>query len=68
MQCLGFIRRYITNAEIVYSSSTDEALKMLDDASAAIASESAARLHNLMTLRRDIQDERNNITRFYVIS
>ncbi len=68
MQCLSFIRRYLTNAEIVYSSSTAEALKMLDDASAAIASESAARLHNLVILRRDIQDDRNNITRFYVIS
>ncbi len=68
MQCMNFLRKYLPNAEIIYSSSTSEALKMLDDNSAAISSENAARLSGCVVLKRDIQDNKENKTRFYVIT
>ncbi len=68
MQCMNFIRRYLPRAEIVYSASTSQALNMLDDVSVAISSETAARMMNCAVLKRNIQDNKENTTRFYVIS
>jgi chorismate mutase/prephenate dehydratase len=68
MQCMGFIRKYLPKAEIVYSTSTSQALEMLDDASVAISSETAARMMNYAIIKRDIQDSKETVTRFYVIS
>jgi len=66
-QCSEFINNYLPQAEIRYTRSTSDAVNMLDDKSAAIVSELAAKLYKLHVLRRDIQDNPNNKTRFYVI-
>ena len=67
-QCMGFINNYLSNASIRYTSSTSDAAKMLDDYSAAIMSEYAARFYKLHVLRKGIQDLKGrNITRFYLI-
>lgn len=67
-QCTGFINNYLPQAELRYTSSTSDAISLLDDYSAAIISENAAKLHKLYVLRKGIQDVRGrNLTRFYVI-
>ncbi|ACB09146.1 MAG: Prephenate dehydratase [Thermotoga sp. 47_83] len=67
-QSLGFINTYLSHAEIRYTSSTSDAVNLLDDESAAIMSESAAKMYGLLILRRSIQDlKEKNITRFYII-
>ncbi|AEH50579.1 prephenate dehydratase [Pseudothermotoga thermarum] len=67
-QCMNFITNYLPHAEIRYTSSTSDAAKVLDDFSAAIMSENAAKLNKLQVLRKGIQDlQERNITRFYLI-
>jgi len=66
-QCMGFINNYLPHAEIRYTSSTSDAVELLDDYSAAIVSENAARLYRLFILRKGIQDVGRNVTRFYLI-
>ncbi len=67
-QCLAFINNYLPHCEIRYTSSTSDAAKILDDNSAAILSENAARFYRLHILRKDIQDlKTRNETRFYII-
>ncbi len=66
-QCMGFINNYLPHAEVRYTSSTSDAIELLDDYSAAIVSENAARLHKLFILRKGIQDVGRNVTRFYLI-
>lgn len=66
-QCINFISNYLPHVEIRYTTSTSDAIKMLDDYSAAITSEYAARLYKLCILRKGIQDVKNNVTRFYLI-
>jgi len=67
-QSLGFLNTYLSHAEIRYTSSTSDAVNLLDDESAAIMSENAAKMYGLFILRKSIQDLREkNITRFYVI-
>ncbi|PLV58787.1 prephenate dehydratase [Thermotoga sp. KOL6] len=67
-QSLGFLNTYLPHAEIRYTSSTSDAVNLLDDESAAIMSETAAKMYGLFILRKSIQDLREkNITRFYII-
>lgn len=67
-QCMGFINNYMPGVSIRYTTSTSDAAKMLDDYSAAIMSENAARFYRLYVLRKGIQDIKGrNITRFYLI-
>ncbi|WP_202319856.1 prephenate dehydratase [Archaeoglobus neptunius] len=67
-QCMGFINNYLPNVSIRYTTSTSDAARMLDDYSAAIMSENAARFYRLHVLRKGIQDLKGrNITRFYII-
>ncbi len=65
-QCMGFINNYL-KAELRYTNSTSDAIALLDDQSAAIVSENAAKLHRLYVLRKGIQDVKGNTTRFYLI-
>jgi chorismate mutase/prephenate dehydratase len=67
-QCMGFINNYLPQAEIRYTSSTSDAISLLDENSAAIVSENAAKLHRLFLLKKRIQDVGGrNVTRFYII-
>ncbi len=66
-QCSEFINNYIPHAEIRYTRSTSEAIEMLDETSAAIASELAAKLYRLHIIKRDIHTKTPNRTRFYII-
>ncbi len=66
-QCMDFINNYLSHAEIKYTKSTVDALELLDDYSAAIVSEQAARLYRLYILKREIQDFSGDLTRFYAI-
>ncbi|WP_456477586.1 prephenate dehydratase [Geoglobus ahangari] len=66
-QCSEFINNYLPHAEIRYTRTTSEAIEMLDDRSAAIASELAAKLYRLQVIKRDIQSLTSNRTRFYII-
>ncbi len=66
-QCSEFINNYLPKAEIRYTRSTSDAINMLDDSSAAITSELAAKLYKLHILRKNIQNNPNNKTRFYII-
>jgi len=66
-QCSNFLRNYLPHAEIRYTTSTSDAIKLLDENSVAITSEYAARLYKLCILRRGIQDVKRNVTRFYLI-
>ncbi len=66
-QCAEFINNYLPHAEIRYTRSTSEAIEMLDERSAAIASNLAAKLYKLYTIKKDIQSNTSNKTRFYLI-
>ncbi len=66
-QCSEFINNYLPKAEIRYTRSTSDAINMLDETSAAITSELAAKLYKLHILRKNIQNNPNNKTRFYII-
>ncbi len=66
-QCMGFINNYLPHVEVRYTSSTSDAIRLIDEYSAAIVSENAARLHKLFILRKGIQDVGRNVTRFYII-
>jgi len=65
-QCMAFINNYL-KAELRYTNSTSDAIALLDDQSAAIVSENAAKLHRLYVLRKGVQDVKGNTTRFYLI-
>lgn len=67
-QCMGFINNYLPQADIRYTSSTSDAISLIDEDSVAIVSENAAKLHRLYLLKRTVQDVGGkNVTRFYVI-
>ncbi len=66
-QCINFISNYLPHVEIRYTTSTSDAIEMLDENSAAITSEYAARLYKLCILRKEIQDVKDNVTRFYLV-
>lgn len=66
-QCMNFIKNYLSHSEIKYTSSTADGIKLLDDHSAVIMSESGAKYYKLHILRKNIQDSSENTTRFYAI-
>ncbi|RLI71321.1 chorismate mutase [Archaeoglobales archaeon] len=67
-QCMGFINNYLPHVELRYTYSTSDAIQLLDDLSAAIVSENAARINRLYILKKNIEDLKGrNITRFYLI-
>lgn len=67
-QSMGFINNYLPQADIRYTSSTSDAVSLLDKDSTAIVSENAAKLHRLYILKKKIQDMGGqNVTRFYII-
>ncbi|MGB3008764.1 MAG: prephenate dehydratase [Candidatus Saccharimonadales bacterium] len=70
-QCREWLERYLPDAEIVEHHDTAgavEYIKQLDSPyTAAIAGKQAAKLHNLPIIVKDIEDEKTNLTRFFII-
>jgi len=71
-QCENFIRKNLPSVEIVQTSSNAASamrlIKSKSEHSAAIVPDYPARLNNLEIIKKKIQDHRNNVTRFVVIS
>lgn len=71
-QCREWINRNLSlaNLEIIETSSTSEAAKMASERKdgAAIASELSMELYGLSLVAANIQDNSNNITRFFLLS
>lgn len=69
-QCRGFIERQFPNATLEPALSTAGAVQaaLARPEVAAIASARAAELLGALVLRRDIQDRKNNVTRFLVVA
>jgi len=69
-QCLHFIQEYLPTADIIATSSTADAASQtrLNKYSAAIASAKAADRYDLKIIRKGIEDDKNNRTRFVVLS
>lgn len=68
-QSRNFLRETLPNAVLESSASTIASVENLKDTEVAIiGSELAAKIYNLNILCKDIQNSKNNITRFYVIS
>jgi len=68
-QCSVFLRS-LKNAELIHTSSNAQSAKHAASTgkSAAVTTESAAKLYNLPILQKDIQNSANNTTRFLEIS
>lgn len=69
-QCQNWLDTHLSQATLIPTNSTTEALKYVetDGSVAAIASERAAQLHRLPVLVQAIQDHPDNCTRFWVLS
>ncbi|MDD1777392.1 MAG: prephenate dehydratase [Candidatus Helarchaeota archaeon] len=68
-QCRHFIEENLPDAEIIETKSTAQAVEMLSTYpnSVAIGTEMAAELYSREIIARDIEDNPNNYTRFFVI-
>lgn len=69
-QCRDTLARLLPRAELIAESSTAAAAGRAaqDSATAAIASNAAARIHHLAIIRRNLQDNDENITRFFTLT
>ena len=69
-QCRASLRAVLPHAELMPDSSTAAAARHAaqEAGSAALASEAAARINGLSVLRRNLQDNTANSTRFFVIT
>lgn len=67
-QCRDWLYQNLPDAELIPTHSTTEALKFVEGATAAIASERAAQIYNMPVRARSIQDHPDNSTRFLAIS
>lgn len=68
-QSRNYLEKHFPNAEILEAKSTANACEMAkeDNTAAAIASEIASYVYGLNILAKNIQDEKNNFTRFLII-
>jgi len=69
-QCRTWLERNLPDVPIFEATSTAQAAERAaqDPSAAAIASELAAKTYNLSFVQRNIEDRKNNYTRFLVIS
>jgi chorismate mutase/prephenate dehydratase len=69
-QCRRWIERNLPDVKIVDTSSTARAAELAakDPDGAAIASDLAAKMYDLKFIKRGIEDNKNNYTRFLVVS
>ncbi|MEO1295802.1 MAG: prephenate dehydratase [Cyanobacteria bacterium J06636_16] len=68
-QCQQWVAQYCPDALLIPTRSTAEALKHLEDSptAGAIASEWAAQLYQVPVLARDINDQPDNCTKFWIL-
>lgn len=69
-QCKNYISTYLKGAEIVAANSTAEAIKILkkeENGIAAIGTKTAARIYGLQIIENDIEDNKDNKTRFIFV-
>ena len=68
-QCQRWIAQHCPQASLIPTRSTTEAVKHLKDSptAAAIASEWAAKLYNVPILARNINDQPDNCTKFWIL-
>ena len=69
-QCKNYISTYLKGAEIVAANSTAEAIKILkkeENDIAAIGTKTAARIYGLQIIENDIEDNKDNKTRFVFV-
>jgi len=70
-QCRMFLQKNYPNAELINTTSTSEAVKIVSESSenwAAIGVKRCADIYNLNIIHENIQDSNNNYTQFVVIS
>ncbi len=69
-QCRNFIEKNFKDVEIIELSSTSSGIKFVeeDKNAAAIVSPLAGEIYSIPVLFKNIQDNQNNFTRFFVIS
>jgi chorismate mutase/prephenate dehydratase len=67
-QCMSFVQSMLSDVEIQLTRSTSEAAEKVDENSVAITSRHGALMSGLDIIEEDIQDSRDNFTRFYLIS
>ena len=69
-QCRNWIAKHLPRAQVVQTSSTAAAAREAhaDEHTAAIGADVAAELHDVPIMRKNIQDRRENATRFVVIA
>lgn len=68
-QCRGWLERHLRDVPVYDVESTARAAELAaaDPSAAAISGEAAARIYGLRPVRRRIQDNVNNVTRFIII-
>ena len=68
-QCRQFLEHQFPTTELITTKSTANAVELVKNKenAAAIGSELAAKLNNLLILKKGIEDNINNFTRFFVI-
>ncbi len=69
-QCKNYINTYLKHAEIIAANSTAEAIKILkkeENGIAAIGTRTAAGIYGLKIIQNDIEDNKDNKTRFVFI-
>lgn len=71
-QCEMFIRKNLPNAEIMETSSNGKSAEIVaksrDKAKASIIPKIAVDIYKLKILKKDVEDSRFNVTRFFVIA
>jgi len=69
-QCHDWLREHLPNARLIESKNTTQGVQdaLSNEKSAAIASLLAAKNHPITILKKNIQDQKDNTTRFLVIS
>jgi len=68
-QCRAWLQRHLPHAQLIDTASTAKAVQIAKDTpgAAAIAAELAAQVQGVPVLARNIQDQNDNTTRFFVV-
>ena len=71
-QCEIFIKKHLSKAEIIQTSSNGKSAEIIanskDKTKASIIPKIAINIYKLKVLKKDVQDNRFNVTRFFVIA